>query len=89
MRPRPTFRRDAKKDLTPPGNTLFIGMVWDCRATEVDLSKSLADERAWLRCLSVYAGSGGGEWAGGETDSDDDYYFPSGGSDGDDRDAYD
>ena len=25
---------------------------------------------------------------GGETDSDDDYYFPSGGSDGDDCDAY-
>ena len=64
-------------------------MVWDCRATEVDLSRSLADERAWLRCLSGYAGSGGGEWVGGETDSDDDYYFPSGGSDGDDCGAYD
>ena len=55
----------------------------------VDLSMSLTDERAWLRCLSGYAGSGGGEWAGGETGSDDDYYFPSGGSDGDDCDAYD
>ena len=55
----------------------------------MDLSKSLADERAWLRCLSGYADSGGGEWAGGETDSDDDYYFPSGGSDGDDCGAYD
>ena len=75
----------------PPfvGRLEVDGMVWDCRATEVDLSRSLADERAWLRCLSGYADSGGSEWAGGETDSDDDYYFPSGGSDGDDRDAYD
>ena len=43
----------------------------------------------WLRCLDGYVGSGGSEWVGGETDSDDDYYFPSGGSDGDDCDAYD
>ena len=50
-------------------------MVWDCsRATEVGLSVSLAEERAWLRCLDGYAGSGGSEWVGGETDSDDDYY---------------
>ena len=57
---------------------------------EVDLSMttmSLADERAWLRCLDGYVGSGGSEWVGGETDSDDDYYFPGGGSDGDDCDA--
>ena len=55
----------------------------------MDLSISLAEERAWLRCLDGYAGSGGSEWVGGETDSDDDYYVPSGGSDGDDCDAYD
>ena len=36
-----------------------------------------------------YVGSGGSEWVGGETDSDDDYYFHGGGSDGDDCDAYD
>eukprot|EP01043_Picozoa_sp_COSAG02_P030837 COSAG02_NODE_1987_length_10178_cov_66.992216_7_plen_105_part_00 len=65
------------------------GLVWDCRVTEADLSTSLADERAWLRCLGGYAGSGGSEWVGGETDSDDDYYFPNGGSDSDDCDAYD
>ena len=47
-------------------------MVWDDRATEVDLSISLAEERAWLRCLDGYVRSGGSEWAGGETDSDDD-----------------
>ena len=52
-------------------------------------SISLAEERAWLRCLDGYVGSGGSEWVGGETDSDDDYYFPSGGSDSDDCDAYD
>ena len=63
--------------------------AYACAATEVDLSISLADERAWLRCLSGYVGSGGSEWVGGETDSDDDYNFPSGGSDGDDCDAYD
>ena len=34
-------------------------------------------------------GSGGSEWAGGETDSDDDFYFPNGGSDGDDCDVCD
>ena len=75
----------------PPfvGRLEVDGMVWDCRATEVGLSMSLADERAWLRCLEGYAGSGGSEWAGGETDSDDDFYFPNGGSDGDDRDVYD
>ena len=75
----------------PPfvGRLEVDGMVWDHRATEVDLSISLAEERAWLRCLDGYVGSGGSEWVGGETDSDDDYYFPSGGSDGDDCDAYD
>ena len=57
---------------------------------QVDLSISLAEERAWrLRCLDGYVGSGGSEWVGGETDSDDDYYFPRGGGDGDDCDAYD
>ena len=48
--------------------------------------------RIWRRCdadLDGYVGSGGSEWVGGETDSDDDYYFPSGGSDVDDCDAYD
>ena len=35
---------------------------------------SLAEERAWLRCVDGYVGSGGSEWAGGETDSDDDFY---------------
>ena len=36
----------------PPfvGRLEVDGMVWDCRATEVDLSISLAEERAWLRC---------------------------------------
>jgi len=84
-RPGPARRLHAlpERPDAPPG------MVWDRRATEVDRSMSLADERAWLRYLSGYAGSGGSEWAGGETDSDDDYYFPSGGSDGDDCDAYD
>ena len=37
----------------------------------------IVDERAWLRYLDGYVGSGGSEWVGGETDSDDDYYFPS------------
>ena len=71
----------------PPfvGRLEVDGMVWDNRATAVDLSISLAEERAWLRCLDGYVGSGGSEWVGGETDSDDDYYFPSGGSDGDAR----
>ena len=50
---------------------------------------SLVDERAWLRYLDGYVGSGGSEWAGGETDSDDDVYSPSGGSDGDDCDVCD
>ena len=50
---------------------------------------SPADERAWLRCLDGYVGSGGSEWAGGETDSDDDFCFPNGGSDGDDYDVCD
>eukprot|EP01043_Picozoa_sp_COSAG02_P039292 COSAG02_NODE_3092_length_7386_cov_2.686428_4_plen_89_part_00 len=57
------------------------GFSWQCWPIS-------AEERAWLRCLDGYVGSGGSEWVGGETDSDDDYYFPSGGSDGDDCDAY-
>jgi hypothetical protein len=45
---------------------------------------SLADERAWLSQIDAYVGSGGGEWAGGSIDSDDDFCCPDeGGSDDD------
>ena len=50
---------------------------------------SLADERALLRRIDAYVGSGGGEWAGGDTDSDDDFCSPSEGSSGDDNGAGD
>ena len=46
-------------------------------------------QRFKYTCLDGYVGSSGSEWVGGETDSDDDYYFPSGGSGSDDCDAYD
>ncbi len=77
-------RRGALRLLVVSRWTAWCGTVGP-----LDLSISLAEERAWLRCLSGYADSGGSEWVGGETDSDDDYYFPGGGSDGDDCDAYD
>ena len=39
--------------------------------------------------IDAYVGSGGGEWAGGDTDSDDDFCSPSEGSSGDDNGAGD
>ena len=60
------------------------GLVWDRSATKVARSTSLADERALLRQIDAYVGSGGSEWAGSDTDSDDDFCSPSEGGSGDD-----
>ena len=60
------------------------GLVWDRSATKVARSTSLADERALLRQIDAYVGGGGGEWAGSDTDSDDDFCSPSEGGSGDD-----
>ena len=59
------------------------------RASDASTLAHFAGIRGEGQCRDGYVGSGGSEWVGGETDSDDDYYFPSGGSDGDDCDAYD
>ena len=65
------------------------GLVWDRSATKVARSTSLADERALLRQIDAYVGSGGSEWAGSDTDSDDDFCSPSEGGSGDDYGAGD
>ena len=50
---------------------------------------SVASERAMSSQIDAYVGGGGSEWASGDTDPDDDFYVPDGGSDGDDYGAND
>ena len=45
---------------------------------------SRVTERAMSSQIDAYVGGGGSEWASGDTDPDDDFYVPDGGSDGDD-----
>ena len=66
-----------------------VGFVTVLCATGFMYFGSLADERALLRRIDAYVGSGGREWAGGDTDSDDDFCSPSEGSSGDDNGAGD
>ena len=77
------------KALCPISRLDVDGLVWDRSATKVARSTSLADERALLRQIDAYVGSGGSEWAGSDTDSDDDFCSPSEGGSGDDYGAGD
>ena len=87
--PRP--RKSQKNSTGPPftGRLDVDGLVWDRSATKVARSASLADERALLREIGAYVGGGGGEWAGGDTDSGGCFCSPSGRGSGDDRGAGD
>ena len=59
--------------------------MWDRTAAKVaEWSMSVASERAMSSQIDAYVGGGGSEWASGDTDPDDDFYVPDGGSDGDD-----
>ena len=70
-------------------NSLYIAEHRTCMprdrsaAKAAEWSASLASERAMLSQIDAYVGGGGG-WASGEVDPDEDDYLPSGGSDGGD-----
>ena len=76
----------------PPfdGRLAVDGLVWDRTAAKAaEWSMSVASERAMSSQIDAYVGGGGSEWASGDTDPDDDFYVPDGGSDGDDYGADD
>ena len=74
----------------PGVQSCCLTVVWDRTAAKAaGWSMSVASERAMSSQVDAYVGGGGSEWASGDTDPDDDFYVPDGGSDGDDYGADD